>query len=255
MPSRTRPSMRPYRNGIANGISRRPQISSRFVNGVGFSYGCAELALNVPPPFVPSSLIASWLANGPRAIVCVAPLERLHVRGAVERVDGAARDEHDGDDERERDQHVQRAAHEVGPEVADAAALRAAEAAHHRDRDRHADRGRGEVLHGQPDHLREVAHRQLGRVRLPVRVGHERDRRVEGEVGAHAVQAGGVERQRALHPLERVQRERRDEREREHGARVLSPGHVVLGIDAQHAVDARARRGRSHANARPGRPS
>ena len=36
---------------------------------VGFSNGCAELALNGPPPLVPSSLIASWLANGPPGIV------------------------------------------------------------------------------------------------------------------------------------------------------------------------------------------
>ena len=43
------------------------------MNGVGFESGCAEFALSVPPPFVPSSLIASWLANGPPGIDCVAP--------------------------------------------------------------------------------------------------------------------------------------------------------------------------------------
>ncbi len=37
--------------------------------------------------------------------------------------------------------------------------------------------------------------------------------------------------------LEGVEHERRDEREREHGARVLAPAHVVLGVDAQSAVD------------------
>ncbi len=36
----------------------------------GFSNGCAELALNQPPPLVPSSLIASWNATGPSAMVC-----------------------------------------------------------------------------------------------------------------------------------------------------------------------------------------
>ena len=35
------------------------------VNEVGFSNGCAELTLKKPPPLVPSSLIASWLAIGP----------------------------------------------------------------------------------------------------------------------------------------------------------------------------------------------
>ncbi len=40
---------------------------------VGFSNGCAEFALYDPPPLVPSSLIASWLATGPPVICCVAP--------------------------------------------------------------------------------------------------------------------------------------------------------------------------------------
>ena len=41
------------------------QISRMFVKPVGFSNGCAEFALTEPPPFVPISLIASWLAIGP----------------------------------------------------------------------------------------------------------------------------------------------------------------------------------------------
>ena len=36
------------------------------MNAVGFSNGWAEFAFTIPPPFVPSSLIASWLATGPR---------------------------------------------------------------------------------------------------------------------------------------------------------------------------------------------
>ncbi len=41
---------------------------------MGFSNGCAELALKNPPPFVPSSLIASCEATGPPGIVCVPPV-------------------------------------------------------------------------------------------------------------------------------------------------------------------------------------
>ncbi len=48
-------------------------ISTRFVKAVGFSYGCAEFAFAMPPPLVPSSLIASWLANGARKIDCADP--------------------------------------------------------------------------------------------------------------------------------------------------------------------------------------
>ena len=43
------------------------------MTGSGFSYGWAELALNGPPPLVPSSLIASWEAIGPPGRVWVAP--------------------------------------------------------------------------------------------------------------------------------------------------------------------------------------
>jgi hypothetical protein len=43
------------------------------VKALGFSNGCAELALKKPPPLVPRSLIASIEATGPWAITCVAP--------------------------------------------------------------------------------------------------------------------------------------------------------------------------------------
>ncbi len=48
-------------------------ISNRLVNGVGFSNGCALLALKKPPPLVPSSLMASCDATGPSASICLAP--------------------------------------------------------------------------------------------------------------------------------------------------------------------------------------
>ncbi|SKY82150.1 Uncharacterised protein [Mycobacteroides abscessus subsp. abscessus] len=38
---------------------RIARISTTLLNGVGFSNGCAEFADSVPPPLVPSSLIAS----------------------------------------------------------------------------------------------------------------------------------------------------------------------------------------------------
>ena len=48
-------------------------ISKRFVQDVGFSNGCAEFVLKNPPPFVPSSLIASCEATGPPGRFCVLP--------------------------------------------------------------------------------------------------------------------------------------------------------------------------------------
>ena len=44
-----------------------------FDKRLGFSKGWPELALKKPPPFVPISLIASWLATGPSEMTCFAP--------------------------------------------------------------------------------------------------------------------------------------------------------------------------------------
>ena len=63
----------------ANGIAKIRGTDQKFDHGVGFSNGCAAIALKIPPPFVPICLIASWLATGPIAIVCVAPLEGGHL--------------------------------------------------------------------------------------------------------------------------------------------------------------------------------
>ena len=43
----------------------REDLRCKFENGVGFSYGCALLALKKPPPLVPSILMASCEATGP----------------------------------------------------------------------------------------------------------------------------------------------------------------------------------------------
>ena len=47
------------------------------MNPLGFSNGWAELALRKPPPLVPSSLMASWLATGPPGIDLGRALERV----------------------------------------------------------------------------------------------------------------------------------------------------------------------------------
>jgi len=54
-------------------MTKIDSIWTRLVNALGFSNGCALLALKKPPPLVPSILIASWLATGPSTIVWRAP--------------------------------------------------------------------------------------------------------------------------------------------------------------------------------------
>ena len=76
--TRTRPCLR-SRTIVPNvrvrltGITSSRKISTRLESALGFSKGCAELALKMPPPFVPSSLIASWDPAGARGIVCAVP--------------------------------------------------------------------------------------------------------------------------------------------------------------------------------------
>ena len=70
-PWRWSPTMRPKAKHSAAGIRKIDSISMKLDKGVGFSNGCAELALKNPPPLVPSILIASCEATGPMASVWV----------------------------------------------------------------------------------------------------------------------------------------------------------------------------------------
>jgi hypothetical protein len=65
--------MTPKVRGSEKEIHRSRKISIQFVHVVGFSNGCAELALKKPPPFVPSSLMTSCDATGPPGRVCWPP--------------------------------------------------------------------------------------------------------------------------------------------------------------------------------------
>src|SRR3954466_11441270 len=63
-------SIRPAITRLDIGRTMIEAISTRFVQGFGFSNGWAELGPKKPPPLVPDCLIAIRAATGPRAIVC-----------------------------------------------------------------------------------------------------------------------------------------------------------------------------------------
>ena len=161
----------------------------------------------------------------------------LHRLEAVEVLDDAARDEHDGDDDRRGNEDPHGAAGEVDPEVADQACLARREATNQRDSDGDADGGRGEVLHGEADHLHGVAERGVGGVRLPVRVRHERDRRVECErlTGGGQPQRVG---QHLLDALQQVDEQHAQHREGEDRPEVLRPALLGARVDAHDPVGA-----------------
>src|SRR6195952_116855 len=113
------PTMRPNVRVSATGMSSRKKISRKSVRPVGFSNGCAELALRIPPPFVPSSLIDSWAATGARAMVDVLPSGPGARAAGVGSPAGAERDEDDRADAREGQQHPAAAGGDVAPRVAE----------------------------------------------------------------------------------------------------------------------------------------
>ena len=159
-------------------------ISTKFENAVGFSNGIArvdvEEAAAVGAELLDRDLRGDraererLLAAGQRGRACTEPAKRL---------DDALGDEDQRADERQRQQDVEQR-RGSGPARSCRASVGAAarEAADHRGQHRHADRGRDEVLHRQPGHLREVGQRRLAAVELPVGVGDERRGGVEGDV-------------------------------------------------------------------------
>ena len=167
--------------------------------------------------------MAIWLATGPCAIVCLAPSSVVASTYWLRFCGTPSATSANATHDRQRQQHVERDAREIDPEVADGRRLGAAERARQRHDDGHAGRRRDEVLHGEADHLAEVGQRRLAAVALPVGVGDERHRRVEGQVLAHPAEALRVERQEALQPQDRVQQHEAGGVEHQQRRDVLEP--------------------------------
>ena len=114
---------------------------------------------------------------------------------------------------------------------------RAGKAADQRDGQHDAGGGGQEVLVRQAQHLHEIGHRAFAAVVLPVGVGDEAHRRVEGEVGRHRRLIGRIERQHALQAQQRVEDEEAADVEEQHGDRVGEPMLLALLVDAADAVE------------------
>ena len=84
----------------------------------------------------------------------------------------------------ERQQHIEHRPCQIDPKIADRRALLPRQGARQTERQGQGDRRVEEIISGEPDHLREMAHRHLAGVGLPIGVGDEADGRIEGEVGS-----------------------------------------------------------------------
>ena len=106
--------------------------------------------------------------------------QRRRLDIGAERLRHALPDQEQRVDDADRQQDVERAAGEIDPEIADGLHRGAREAADQRDGEHDAGRRRQEVLVRQAEHLHEIGHRAFAAVVLPVGVGDEAHRRVEG---------------------------------------------------------------------------
>ncbi len=86
---------------------------------LGFSNGCAALALKKPPPLVPSILIAICDATGPSAIDLLRAFHRRRGYRAGQCLRNAERNQHQRIDDADWHQDVERDLGQIDPEIAD----------------------------------------------------------------------------------------------------------------------------------------
>ena len=101
-----------------------------------------------------------------------------------------------------------------------------------------------------PEHVGEVADAQLARVPLPVRVGHEADRRVERPHRADTGPVGRVERQDTLQAVQHVEDQHRHQAERDQRDGVDVP--ALLALRRRHRAAGRSHRSIGPKNRSPG---
>ena len=90
-----------------------------------------------------------------------------------------------------------------------------------------------EVVRGETRHLSEMAHGGLASIGLPIGIGDEADRRVEGEVGRYGVSAFRIEWKESLKSLKQVEGDKTCGRKDNHRRGVTKPILLFLRVDAR----------------------
>ena len=164
-------------------------------------------------------------------------LQKRHGAIGREALHHTLADQNDGQQQRQRQQDVHRAARQVDPEVAKTRSLATLESADQRDQHCHAA-GRGhEVLHAESEHLGQIAQRRLAAIALPVGVGREADGRVERRIRRHGREALRIQRQPLLGALQQVHDDEAERVERQDGDGVLLPVLLLGGIHGREPED------------------
>ena len=147
------------------------------------------------------------------------------------------RNEYQSSHNAEWQQHPQRTADEVNPEVPNGFHLPPGNATDKRYRESDSHRRRGEIVVSQTSHLGEVAHRRLTRISLPVRIRGKRSGRVEGHMRrVHRTELLRVKRQETLEALDQIQQDHRHYAEQKHRDRILRPAHFMILIHSGNSI-------------------
>ena len=85
-------------------------------------------------------------------------------------------------------------------------------------------------------HLRQIAHRGFAAIALPVGVGDEADRRVEGRIRTDRAESLRIQRQHALQALHGIHCQHTEQRKPQHRQRIAGPAHFLLAVHAAQAV-------------------
>ncbi|MGY3120787.1 hypothetical protein ACVWXQ_004724 [Bradyrhizobium sp. S3.14.4] len=164
--------------------------------------------------------------------------ERRGLDVSTERLRHALPDQEQRVDDADRQQHVKCRAGDVDPEITDRAHRGARESADHGHRERDAGRRRQEILVRQAEHLHEIGYRALAAVILPVGIGDEGNRGVEGEILGDSALPGRVERQHRLKPHHAVDDQEAADMKQQHRDRVGQPMLLAPLFDARKPINA-----------------
>ncbi len=126
----------------------------------------------------------------------------------------------------------------IDPEIADGGRRGARKAAHQRESHRETGRRRQKVMHGEAEHLGQMAHRGLAAIILPVGVGDKAHRCVEREIRRHRVKAARVQWEKVLQALQDIERQESGDGEGEHRDRIGEPVLLVRRVHPGQAVKA-----------------
>ena len=186
----------------------------------------------------PEQLDRNLRSDGPGGDELLPALKRGRGNARVEILDHTLPEHDQRPDDAQRQQHVQRNAHEIGPEIADGRGFVAGDATHDRGAHGDADGCGNEILIGQGHHLREMAHGGFAAVGLPVRIRQEADRRIQGQIPRKAGEALRIQRQLILKKQypEREQEPRKGKSDEADG--VPAPRLVFVGMNAGQRVHA-----------------